>query len=162
MGEPRWLSETEMRAWMGFLETSERIRRLVELQLREASGLTMVQYEILHWANEHAGRDMCMTELVELMIGSRSGLSYQVSQMEKRGLVSRSTDPGDERRVLVAITEEGRRLLQDAAPGHVATVRAGLIDNLSADQITQLADIADTACRHLRPATAIPRARGRG
>lgn len=36
-----------MRAWTGFLETADRVQRLVELQLREAGDLTMVQYEIL-------------------------------------------------------------------------------------------------------------------
>lgn len=150
MTEPRWLNVTEMRAWAGFLETADRIQRLVELQLREAGGLTMVQYEILHWARERAGSRLCITELAELMIGSRSGLSYQVAQMEKAGLLRREPDPEDERRVMVAITDEGRRLLEKIAPGHVTTVRAGLIDVLDEEQVAQLADIMDIARNHLR------------
>jgi DNA-binding MarR family transcriptional regulator len=36
-----------------------------------------------------------------------------LQSMEQRGLVSRSPDPGDGRRVLITITDEGRRLLTD-------------------------------------------------
>ena len=86
MTEPRWLNVTEMRAWAGFLETADRVQRLVELQLREAGDLTMVQYEILHWASERDGSRLCITELAELMIGSRSGLSYQGAQLETAGV----------------------------------------------------------------------------
>ncbi|WP_242614131.1 MarR family winged helix-turn-helix transcriptional regulator [Actinomadura roseirufa] len=85
----------------------------------------MVQYEILHWANERTGSRLCVTDLAELMIGSRSGLSYQVAQLEKAGLLRREPDPDDERRTEIAITGRGRNLLHKAAPGHVATVRAG-------------------------------------
>ncbi|MDP4511780.1 MarR family winged helix-turn-helix transcriptional regulator [Nonomuraea turcica] len=150
MDEPRWLNETEMRAWVGFLETSGLIQRHVEQQLREARGLTMVQYEILHWANDSGTQPLCMTELANRMITSRNGLTYQVSQLEKAGLLQRQTDPDDERRIQVVITGEGRRLLEEAAPGHVRTVREGLFDRLSNEQVAQLADIMETARDHLR------------
>ncbi|MDP4511039.1 MarR family winged helix-turn-helix transcriptional regulator [Nonomuraea turcica] len=150
MSEPRWLNEQEMRAWTGFLETSALVHRLVERQLREAGGLTMVQYEILHWANKASPQHRCITELADLMITSRSGLSYQVAQLEKAGLLRRETSADDERRAMVVITEEGRRLLEKTAPGHVEAVRDGLIDRLNGKQIAQLAEIMDTARTHLR------------
>ncbi|GAA2904979.1 MarR family transcriptional regulator [Streptosporangium fragile] len=151
MSEPRWLNETQMRAWTGFLETSGLIQRHVERQLREDAGLTMIQYEILHWANECAPQRRCITELAELMITSRSGLSYQVAQLEKAGLLRRETDTDDERRAMVVITEDGRRLLERTAPGHVEAIRDGLIDLLTDEQMAQLADIMDTVRTHLRP-----------
>jgi DNA-binding MarR family transcriptional regulator len=156
MREPRWLNETEMRAWAGFLETADRVQRLVELQLREAGDVTTVQYEILHWASERDGSRLCVTELAELMIGSRSGLSYQVAQLEKAGLIRREPDPDDERRTVIAITDEGRAVLEKTAPGHVATVRAGLIDQLDEEQVAQLADIMDAARNHLRTVSLTP------
>jgi DNA-binding MarR family transcriptional regulator len=152
MTEPAWLNPTEMRAWTGFLETADRIQRLVELQLREAGDLTMVQYEILHWANERAGSRLCVTQLAELMIGSRSGLSYQLAQLEKAGLLRREPDPEDERRSVIEITDKGHALLAKTAPGHVAAVRHGLIDQLDEEQVAQLADIMDVVRGHLRAA----------
>ncbi|RJL23988.1 MarR family winged helix-turn-helix transcriptional regulator [Bailinhaonella thermotolerans] len=151
MSGPRWLTETQMRAWTGFLEASGLIQRHVERQLRQDAGLTMIQYEILHWANECAPQHRCITELADLMITSRSGLSYQVAQLEKAGLLRRETDASDERRAMVVITDDGRRLLEKTAPGHVEAVRDGLIDLLTDEQIAQLADIMDDVRTRLRP-----------
>ncbi|WP_043617961.1 MarR family winged helix-turn-helix transcriptional regulator [Nonomuraea candida] len=151
MSEPRWLNETQMRAWTGFLEASGLIQRHVERQLRQDAGLTMIQYEILHWANECAPQRRCITDLADLMITSRSGLSYQVAQLEKAGLLRRETDADDERRAMVVITDDGRRLLEKTAPGHVQAVRDGLVDLLTDEQIAQLADIMDDVRTQLRP-----------
>ncbi|WP_433348771.1 MarR family winged helix-turn-helix transcriptional regulator [Microtetraspora malaysiensis] len=149
MDEPRWLNQTEMQAWAGFLEASDLLNRLVELHLREAGGLTRVQYEILHRLNE-SPESVRMTELASLMVCSPSGLNYQVGQLVKRELVQRDPDPSDERGILVSLTEQGRAVLLAAAPGHVATIRAGLIDLLSEQQVAQLATIMTVARDHLR------------
>ncbi|WP_131742068.1 MarR family winged helix-turn-helix transcriptional regulator [Actinomadura roseirufa] len=162
MSEPRWLNEREMRAWSGFLETSALVQRLIERQFREDGGVTMVQYEILHWANECAPQHRCITELAELMITSRSGLSYQVAQLEKAGLLRRETSADDERRSMVVITEDGQRVLERTAPGHVETIRNGLLDLLTDEQITQLADMMDSARTHLRAVVPIQPPRKRG
>ncbi len=154
MNEPRWLNPTEMRAWAGFLETSQLIQRLVETQLAEAGGITMVQYDILTRIHESPDGRRRMTELAELLVCSRSGLTYQVAQLEKAGLLRRDADPSDERGVLVALTDEGRAVLEGAAPGHLATVREGFVDLLTEDQIDQLAAMMDGVRRHLR--TVVP------
>jgi DNA-binding MarR family transcriptional regulator len=161
MSEPRWLSETEMRAWSGFLETYELLDRHVDRQLREAGGVTKVQYEVLHQLNESPTGRLGMTDLAERMICSRSGLTYQVAQLEKTGLLRREADPTDERGVLAVLTDEGRRILHQAAPGHVRTVREGLIDLLTEEQVAQLADIMDTTRRHLRDIVRLPPPRKR-
>lgn len=156
MSEPRWLNETEMRAWAGFLETYELLDRHVDRQLREAGGVTKVQYEVLHQLNESPDNRLCMTDLAELMICSRSGLTYQVTQLEKAGLLRRESDPARERGVLAVLTDDGRRILHQAAPGHVRTVREGLIDLLTDEQVNQLADIMDTTRRQLRDMVRLP------
>ncbi|BAJ31802.1 MULTISPECIES: MarR family transcriptional regulator [Kitasatospora] len=150
MTEPRWLDDTEMRAWAGLLETYDLIHRQVELQLREAAGLTMVQYEILTRLNESPDGACGMTELAERMVASRSGLTYQVGQLAKAGLLVREPDPADERAVLAVITAEGKDLLESAAPGHVRVVREGLLDLYTPEQTAQLAALMDTARAHLR------------
>lgn len=139
-----------MRAWAGLLEAYELLRHLVETQLRQAGGVTQVQYEILHRINQSAPGQLCMTELAERMVASRSGSNYQVTQMEKMGLIEREPDPDDARRTLIHLTEQGRQVLHQSAPGHVRTVREGLLDALDPQQVAQLADIMDAARRHLR------------
>jgi DNA-binding MarR family transcriptional regulator len=81
-----------------------------------------------------------MTELAGTLLTSKSGLTYQVTQLEKAGLVERRSCPSDVRGVLAVLTEAGRRLLEQAAPGHVTLVRELLIDVLTPDQLATLAD----------------------
>ncbi|GAA1968426.1 MarR family winged helix-turn-helix transcriptional regulator [Kitasatospora viridis] len=150
MSGPRWLNETEMQAWTGFLETYDLLSRLVDRQLREDGGVTQVQYEILTRINEGPNRRRRMTELADLMVCSRSGLTYQVGQLVKAGLLVRETDSSDERGVLAILTDAGAALLEGAAPGHLQTVRDGFIDVLTEEQVGQLAEIMDATRRHLR------------
>ena len=140
MGAVKWLDEDEMRAWHSFLAAGALIDRLVDAQLKEAVGLSHPQYEILVRLAEAPGGELRMTELAGTLLSSKSGLTYQVTQLEKAGLVERRSCPSDVRGVLAVLTEAGRRLLERAAPGHVTLVRELLIDVLTAGQLASLAD----------------------
>ncbi|AXK36878.1 MarR family transcriptional regulator [Streptomyces armeniacus] len=140
MTETRWLDEREMAAWTGFLQASNRVARHLEHQLKEDAGLSHPQYEILVWLSAAPDGEIRMTELAERLITSKSGLTYQVGQLEKRGLVRRRSCPTDVRGVLAVLTPEGRQVLEEAAPGHVAAVRESLIDVLDRDELAVIAE----------------------
>ncbi|MCB5181809.1 MarR family winged helix-turn-helix transcriptional regulator [Streptomyces antimicrobicus] len=140
MGDTRWLSAEEMRAWNAFLAASALLNRQLEQQLKDDSGLSHPQYEILVRLSAAPDGELRMTELANGLINSKSGLTYQVTQLEKAGLVRRRTCPTDVRGVYAVLTDAGRRRLEEAAPGHVAAVRAHLIDVLTPEQITAVAD----------------------
>ncbi|TDC24047.1 MarR family transcriptional regulator [Streptomyces sp. 8K308] len=139
MKETRWLDEREMAAWTAFLEASHRVFRSVEQQLKDDAGLSHPQYEILVKLGAAGEAGIRMTELADSLITSKSGLTYQVGQLEKRGLVARRACPTDVRGVTATLTEAGRTALTEAAPGHVARVREALIDSLDQDELTTLA-----------------------
>jgi len=140
MGAVKWLDEDEMRAWHSFLAAGALIDRLVDAQLKEAVGLSHPQYEILVRLAEAPDGELRMTELAGTLLTSKSGLTYQVTQLEKAGLVERRSCPSDVRGVLAVLTEAGRQRLEQAAPGHVTLVRELLIDVLTAGQLASLAD----------------------
>ncbi|MGW8380390.1 MarR family transcriptional regulator [Streptomyces sp. ODS28] len=150
MTESRWLDDREMAAWEGFLEASNRVGRRLEQQLKEEAGLSHPQYEVLVRLADSPCGEARMTELAALLITSKSGLTYQVGQLEKRGLVRRKSCPDDVRGVIAAITDEGRRVLDKAAPGHVATVRHALIDVLEPEELGVLAEALGRVGRRLR------------
>ncbi|MFI6446692.1 MarR family winged helix-turn-helix transcriptional regulator [Kitasatospora sp. NPDC050543] len=140
MNEPRWLDQDEMAAWRGFVAASNLLNRRLERQLKEDSGLSHAQYEILVHLSASPGGELRMTELADKLVTSKSGLTYQVTQLEKAGLVGRRSCPSDVRGIFAVLTERGREALRRAAPGHVALVRELLIDVLSREQLAVLAE----------------------
>ena len=90
-----------------------------------------------------------MTDLAGALYTSMSGLTYQVAQLEKAGLVRRTSSPVDVRGVVAALTDAGRERLAQAAPGHVAAVRALLIDVLTGQQLAAAADGLGEVARRL-------------
>ncbi|GAA4606349.1 DNA-binding MarR family transcriptional regulator [Actinoplanes octamycinicus] len=148
----RWLDEVEMRAWVAFLDTSNLLLQRINQQLRDDGGLTQPQYELLTRLAETPDRRMRMAELADALVASRSGLTYQVSQLEKAGLVRRETCTSDDRGILAVLTPQGEQALLKAAPGHLRVVRENLIDLLDRDQLVALADTLSQARAHLRSA----------
>ncbi|MFE2475808.1 MarR family winged helix-turn-helix transcriptional regulator [Streptomyces sp. NPDC001194] len=150
MAETRWLDEREMRAWSGFLAASALVNRRLDQQLKDDSGLSHPQYEVLVRLSAAPDGELRMTELANGLINSKSGLTYQVTQLEKAGLVRRRSCPSDVRGVFAVLTEAGRARLEEAAPGHVAMVREALIDVLTPEQLEAVADGLGEVSRRLR------------
>ena len=124
----RWLDPAEMKAWLAFLEVSHLLERAIEEQLRHDAGLSHAQYEILSRLGAADGGQLRMSGLADVIVVSRSGLTYQITQLEKAGLVRRERCPSDERGILAILTPAGRDALTRAAPGHLRVVRENLID----------------------------------
>ncbi|MFJ5547521.1 MarR family winged helix-turn-helix transcriptional regulator [Streptomyces sp. NPDC093225] len=150
MGDTRWLNDDEMRAWRGFLAASALLNRRLDQQLKDDSGLSHPQYEILVRLSAAPDHELRMTELADGLINSKSGLTYQVTQLEKAGLVRRRSCPSDVRGVFAVLTDLGRERLEQAAPGHVTEVRRHLIDVLTPEQLDALADGLGEVSRRLR------------
>ncbi|MER5219235.1 MarR family winged helix-turn-helix transcriptional regulator [Streptomyces flaveus] len=90
--------------------------------------------------SEAPNRELRMAELAGALVNSKSGLTYQIGQMEKVGLVRRRSCPSDDRAVFAVLTDEGMALLERAAPDHVGLVRELFFDALTSDQVRALAD----------------------
>ena len=97
MAETRWLDERELAAWQGFLAVSAILNRRVEQQLKDVAGLSHPQYEVLARLSAAPGGALRMTELAGVALTSKSGLTYQVAQLEKAGLVRREACASDDR-----------------------------------------------------------------
>ncbi|MEI5102536.1 MarR family transcriptional regulator [Streptomyces sp. PmtG] len=149
MPDTRWLDDDEMAAWQAFLTAGALLNRRIEEQLKDESGLSHLQYEVLVRLSAATGGELRMTELAGVVLTSKSGLTYQVTQLEKAGLVRRRSCAADVRGVYAVLTEEGRARLEAAAPGHVGVVRAHLIDVLDREQLTALKEGLGEVARRL-------------
>ncbi|MFD9739644.1 MarR family winged helix-turn-helix transcriptional regulator [Umezawaea sp. NPDC059074] len=150
MAEPKWLDARELEAWQGWLEVSTMLNRRVEQQLKDEAGLSHPQFEVLTRLSAAPGGELRMTELAGAALTSKSGLTYQVAQLEKTGLVRRRTCESDERGIIACLTEEGWRKLRESAPGHAALVRDLFLDGLTRKQFTAFAEGIEAVRLRLR------------
>jgi DNA-binding MarR family transcriptional regulator len=140
--EPRWLDDAEMRAWLAYRRMRLLLSAEINRDLAKEAGLSEADYDVL--SNLTASDDRKrLSELAARMQWSKSRLSHHITRMEQRGLVRREGVDADARGSLVVLTPQGRRTIEQAAPGHVASVRRHLIDRLSAEQIRVLGEIGE-------------------
>lgn len=125
--EPRWLTAEQQRIWRAFLNGVARINDRLDAELRPF-GLDLGEYEILVHLSESEQHALRMSDLAERVRQSRSRLTHTISRMEGKGLVSRTACPSDRRGVIAVMTDHGWRLLVEAAPAHVESVRRALVD----------------------------------
>lgn len=59
-------------------------------------------------------------QLLDQMMITSGAVTHRINRLEGRGLIRREPDPDDGRVVLVALTDEGRELVDAAAPDHFA------------------------------------------
>ncbi|MGA4843446.1 MarR family winged helix-turn-helix transcriptional regulator [Streptomyces sp. G45] len=149
MAETNWLDDDEMAAWQAFLTAGALLDRRIEQQLKDEAGLSHLQYEVLVRLSAAEGGALRMSELADAVITTKSGLTYQITQLEKAGLVRRRSCERDVRGVYAVLTDAGRARLEEAAPGHVAVVRAHLVDVLTADQLAALREGLGEVVRRL-------------
>ncbi|RDI66509.1 MarR family winged helix-turn-helix transcriptional regulator [Nocardia pseudobrasiliensis] len=150
MSVPRWLNETEQRAWLAFITAGGLLNRRLDQQLENDAGLSHLQYAILVQLAGAPEHELRMSELATTLLNSKSKLTYQIDRLEHAGLVRRRSCPSDMRAVYAVLTEAGRRKLEQAAPGHVATVRELFIDVLTPEQLGTLGDGLSEIVRRLR------------
>jgi DNA-binding MarR family transcriptional regulator len=152
MSTPRWLNEVEMRAWRGLMSSNRLLFEQLGRELGQQSGLSMADYEVMVRLSETEGRRLRMSDLAAASLSSKSRLSHQVARMEEAGWVRRESCPSDRRGAFAVLTDAGFATLAAAAPGHVESVQKNLFDNLTDEQITQLADITETLWSRLEDA----------
>ncbi len=140
----------EFAPYFALLEAGALVQHGVEAQLRESGDLSFVQFQILALLSEDAGGTQTMTAVADRLVHSRSGLTYQVQQLEKRGLLTRSPSPDDERSTVVTLTASGTALIQRVLPGHMAVVQDILLDALDPGDGPELTRLLEKVRQHMR------------
>jgi DNA-binding MarR family transcriptional regulator len=136
----QWLDPLEDRVWRSFLEVNGRLDRVLDRQLQVDSGLPLTYYVVLAMLSEAPDRQLRMAELAEVTTSTPSRISHAVARLEEAGWVERRPCATDRRGWLAVLTDEGFRVLQAAAPGHVEAVRRVFFDPLTRSQVETLVD----------------------
>ena len=157
---PPSLDPVQLGAYFDLIEVTSLLRHAVEQQLREAGGLSYVQFQLLARLGDSPTGSHRKTDLADGVVYSRGGLTYQAGLLEKAGLVTRTPSPDDERSVRVTITAAGRALLAKVLPGHAEVISHLLFQPLSRQDAKTLADLLAPVRDHMRsipPRSAGPR-----
>jgi DNA-binding MarR family transcriptional regulator len=145
------LDRRQQQAWRAFLRMSEALRSRLEQQLQAGSGLSSADYTVLVVLYDAPGQRLRQHELGDLLQWEKSRLHHQLTRMCRRGYVERGPDPEQpaSRAVYVALTPAGSQALLTAVPAHSREVRRLFVDQLSDDELEQLAALSTRIIRAL-------------
>ena len=135
--EPRWLSDTEQRAWRDYLWARRALDVALERDLQPHE-ISLAEYELISMLSEAPEGCLRMSALADLIIQSRSRVTHTASRLESRGWVRRRRADQDGRGVVLCLTPQGRIVLEAVAKVHVESVRRHFIDLMTPEQLQGL------------------------
>jgi DNA-binding MarR family transcriptional regulator len=136
----RWLDDQEQAVWRALLRVHLRVPARLDEDLQREHGIALADYDVLVQLSEAPGTSLRMAELAGLIQLSPSGLTRRIDRLARRGLVSREACTSDGRGSFAVLTPAGLATIEEAAPTHVAGVRAYVFDTLDRPGLARLAD----------------------
>ena len=143
-----WLDPDQQSAWRALVLGTTLLFDRLDDELREAHGVSWVEYEILVRLSEAGGR-LRMAQLADSLAHSRSRVTHTIKRMEASRVVERRTSPEDGRGVEAILTSSGRDLIEQLAPLHVEGVRQHLVDLVDADDLAAVGRVFDAVADRL-------------
>jgi DNA-binding MarR family transcriptional regulator len=134
------------RSPMGVVGRISRLADLLQPELERvfaAHGVNGGEFDVLA-ALRRSGRPFRLTptELSKATMVTSGGMTKRLSALESRGLIRRELDPNDRRSTAVALTREGKRLVETILPEHVANEQR-LLSGLSTRERAELARLLE-------------------
>ncbi|MCW2756289.1 MAG: MarR family transcriptional regulator [Nocardioidaceae bacterium] len=103
--------------------------------LARPEGLTALQYTALTVLERHP--DLTSAHLARLSFVTAQSTADMVTTLLDRGLIERHRDPADRRRLVMALTPDGSRLLQRLRP-QVAALEARMLAGVPDEEVSRL------------------------
>jgi len=120
-----------------------RLHQLIGIELRHTfstHGLDAASFDVLATLRRSAPpHRLTPSELMRSAMVTSGAITQRLNRLEDRGLVTRAPSQSDGRSYDVALTNEGRALIDKALPDHVAT-ESRLLAALTEPERGELAD----------------------
>lgn len=139
----------ELRAWRTFTETTDLVKRHIEAELQQASGVSSGDYGVLLALSEQPDHRLRSSPLAEQIGWERSRLSHHLGRMERRALIARERASDDSRGAWVVLTDEGARTFRRASSPHLHSVQRLFVSALTSEQLAALDDAMRALAAHL-------------
>ena len=142
-------SPERLRAWRLYFESALAVLDVLESELERDAGIPLRWYDTLVQLEETDG--LRMTELAERILYSKSGFTRIVDRMEEAGLLRRVRPENDRRSILIVLTDEGRRTMEEARRYHRHSIEQHFSRHLADADIKALIRALDKVSAHARP-----------
>ena len=152
--ESPWLPAEAQQLWRRWLRLNALLPGALHRELQTDAGLSLPDFDVLVQLTDSPEGRVRVTDLARGLHWERSRVSHHITRMERRGLVRREECRDDGRGAWVVLTEQGRAVIEQAAPAHVATVRRLVFDALTPQEADAMAGVIDKVLARLEGDTA--------
>jgi DNA-binding MarR family transcriptional regulator len=133
----------DLAIWRAFIETSERLRSVIDSRLQSESGLSSGDYAVLLSLSEAADHRVRSSELAAKVGWERSRLSHHLGRMEHRELIRRDDCATDNRGAEVVLTEAGATAFRHASAPHLHAIQELFVGALNPGQLASVRELTD-------------------
>lgn len=131
------LDRRQLLAWRGVLEVQSAILPALEAELRERTGLTLSEFDVLYQLWRMPGQKRRMNDLARAVVVTPGGVTRIVGRLEERGLVRRRSDDGRQA-VETVLTEKGEQELRAAMDVHFDGVQRRFVRFLGDEDVDRV------------------------
>ena len=135
-------SGSGLAAWDSFLHAHATLMRRLEVDLAQATGLALADFDVLAQLARARG-ELRMTDLAARALISRSGMTRRVARLVEEGLVQRANADADARGVVIRLTDAGVARLTETAPVHLRGVSELFVAQLDDQELAVLKKALD-------------------
>jgi DNA-binding MarR family transcriptional regulator len=131
----------QLDAWVGFLRSHSAITRQLNVDLLNAHGLTLSDYEVMLHLAHAEDRMMRRVDLAESVILTASGITRLLDGLERAGFVEKAICSSDARVSYAKLTEAGLTKLHEASETHLAGIDELFTSRFSQAELAGLAEL---------------------
>lgn len=148
------LDKEQLGAWRAFLRAHSTMLRRIGRDLDEAELPPLTWYDVLAELRDEPEARLRQVEIAERVLISDSGLSRLLDRMEAKGLVERVQCPGDRRSLHVALTADGREMLERMWPVYARGIAEDFLPALGSNpcEIRHTLEAIGSECAAVRAA----------
>jgi DNA-binding MarR family transcriptional regulator len=143
-------SAERLHAWRLYFESALALNDVLDSELVRDAGIPQRWYDaLIHLEESPDG--LRMNELAERILYSKSGFTRVVDRMEEAGLLRRVVPENDRRSILVVLTDEGRKTLEQARRHHRHSIEQHFSRHLADSDVKALTRALEKVSAHARP-----------
>jgi DNA-binding MarR family transcriptional regulator len=136
------LTESERKIWRSALLLADLLRFRVASEIKPVTSLTSAEHSVLLHLFEAPGQQLGQQALADEMFWSKSRMSHQLTRMQGRGLVVRTSNRASNG-VRISLAAAGKEIIEASADAHAKAIRRYLLDAGTDEELAVLVTLAD-------------------